>query len=155
MKGTYGSTYYDGTKTYGGYSDIFVVDQHFIVRIPDNMPLDSTAPLLCAGITVYSPLKYYGLDKPGLHIGVVGLGGLGHMAVKFAKAFGAKVTVIGTSPNKKDEAITRLVCDSFLVSRNPEEMQAAMGTMDGIINTVSVVNVTNNLEKNIFRGRFL
>ncbi|XP_074294481.1 putative mannitol dehydrogenase [Silene latifolia] len=140
MKGTYGSTYYDGTKTYGGYSDIFVVDQHFIVRIPDNMPLDSTAPLLCAGITVYSPLKYYGLDKPGLHIGVVGLGGLGHMAVKFAKAFGAKVTVISTSPNKKDEAITRLGADSFLVSRNPEEMQAAMGTMDGIIDTVSATH---------------
>ncbi|KAH9613774.1 hypothetical protein KSS87_022532 [Heliosperma pusillum] len=137
MKGTYGSTYYDGTKTYGGYSDIFVVDQHFIVRIPDNMPLDSTAPLLCAGITVYSPLKYYGLDKPGLHIGVVGLGGLGHMAVKFAKAFGAKVTVISTSPNKKDEALTRLGADSFLVSRDTEQMQAAMGTMDGIIDTVS------------------
>ncbi|KAH9624746.1 hypothetical protein KSS87_022533 [Heliosperma pusillum] len=137
MKGTYGSTYYDGTKTYGGYSDIFVVDQHFIVRIPDNMPLDSTAPLLCAGITVYSPLKYYGLDKPGLHIGVVGLGGLGHMAVKFAKAFGAKVTVISTSPNKKDEALTRLGADFFLVSRDTEQMQAAMGTMDGIIDTVS------------------
>ncbi|XP_074308563.1 putative mannitol dehydrogenase [Silene latifolia] len=137
FKGTYGSTYYDGTKTLGGYSDIFVVDEHFVIRIPDNMPLDSTAPLLCAGITVYSPLRYFGLDKPGLHVGVVGLGGLGHMAVKFAKAFGAKVTVISTSPNKKDEAITRLGADSFLVSRDPEQMQAATGTMDGIIDTVS------------------
>ncbi|KAL9229601.1 hypothetical protein vseg_005051 [Gypsophila vaccaria] len=136
-KGTYGSTYYDGTKTLGGYSDIFVVDEHFVVRIPDNMPLDSAAPLLCAGITVYSPLKYYGLDKPGLHIGVVGLGGLGHVAVKFAKAFGAKVTVISTSPSKKDEAIKRLGADNFLVSRDSEQMQAAMGTMDGIIDTVS------------------
>ncbi|KAK9689804.1 hypothetical protein RND81_09G082000 [Saponaria officinalis] len=112
MKGTYGSTYYDGTKTLGGYSDIFVVDEHFVIRIPDNMPLDLTAPLLCAGITVYSPLKYFRLDKPGLHVGVVGLGGLGHMAVKFAKAFGAKVTVISTSIGKKDEAITRLGADS-------------------------------------------
>ncbi|KAK9713195.1 hypothetical protein RND81_06G010600 [Saponaria officinalis] len=104
------------------------------------MPLDSTAPLLCAGITVYSPLKYFGLDKPGLHVGVVGLGGLGHMAVKFAKAFGAKVTVISTSIGKKDEAITRLGADSFLISRDPEQMQAAMGTMDGIIDTVSATH---------------
>ncbi|KAL9245624.1 hypothetical protein vseg_019251 [Gypsophila vaccaria] len=134
---TYGSTYYDGTKTQGGYSNIFVVNEHFVVRIPDSMPLDATAPLLCAGITVYSPLKYFALDKPGLHIGVVGLGGLGHMAVKFAKAFGAKVTVISTSPNKKDEAINRLGADCFLISHDPEQMQAAKGTMDGIIDTVS------------------
>ncbi|KAJ8443582.1 hypothetical protein Cgig2_019564 [Carnegiea gigantea] len=137
---TYGSTYYDGTITFGGYSNIMVVDEHFAVRIPNNMPLDATAPLLCAGITVYSPLKYFELDKPGLHIGVVGLGGLGHMAVKFAKAFGAEVTVISTSPNKKDEAIKHLGADSFLVSRDPEEMQAATGTMDGIIDTVSAVH---------------
>ncbi|KAK9670664.1 hypothetical protein RND81_13G216300 [Saponaria officinalis] len=136
-KGTYGSTYYDGTNTLGGYSDIFVVNEHFVVRIPDNMALDSAAPLLCAGITVYSPLKYYGLDKPGLHIGVVGLGGLGHVAVKFAKAFGVTVTVISTSPSKKEEAVTRLGADSFLVSLDSEQMQAAMGTMDGIIDTVS------------------
>ncbi|KAK9678831.1 hypothetical protein RND81_11G235500 [Saponaria officinalis] len=135
--GTYGATYYDGTKTFGGYSDNLVVNEHYVVRIPDTMPLDASAPLLCAGITVYSPLKYFGLDKPGLHIGVVGLGGLGHMAVKFAKAFGAKVTVISTSPNKKDEAINLLGADSFLISREPEQMQAAMGTMDGIIDTVS------------------
>ncbi|GAB4848813.1 Probable mannitol dehydrogenase [Ancistrocladus abbreviatus] len=134
---TYGSTYYDGTKTYGGYSNIMVVDEHFAVRIPDNIPLEAAAPLLCAGITVYSPLRYYGLDKPGLHVGIVGLGGLGHVAVKFAKAFGSKVTVISTSPNKKDEAINRLGADSFLVSRDPEQLQAAMGTMDGIIDTVS------------------
>ncbi|KAH9612395.1 hypothetical protein KSS87_007033 [Heliosperma pusillum] len=134
---TYGSTYYDGTKTHGGYSNIMVVDEQFAVRIPENMQLDATAPLLCAGVTVYSPLKYFELDKPGLHIGVVGLGGLGHMAVKFGKAFGAKVTVISTSPNKKDEAISRLGADSFLVSREPEQMKAAMGTMDGIIDTVS------------------
>ncbi|KAJ0039718.1 hypothetical protein Pint_27731 [Pistacia integerrima] len=134
---TYGGTYYDGTTTYGGYSDIVVADEHFIVRIPDNLPLDAAAPLLCAGITVYSPLRYYGLDKPGMHVGVVGLGGLGHVAVKFAKAMGVKVTVISTSPNKKKEAIEHLGADSFLVSRNQDEMQAAMSTMDGIIDTVS------------------
>ncbi|TXG60061.1 hypothetical protein EZV62_014634 [Acer yangbiense] len=135
---TYGSIYYDGTTTYGGYSDIMVADEHFVVSIPDNLPLDVGAPLLCAGITVYSPLRYYGLDKPGMHVGVVGLGGLGHVAVKFAKAMGVKVTVISTSPNKKKEAIEHLGADSFLVSRNQDEMQAATGTLDGIIDTVSV-----------------
>ncbi|KNA08241.1 hypothetical protein SOVF_164180 [Spinacia oleracea] len=117
-----------------------VVDENFAVRIPENMELDATAPLLCAGITVYSPLKYFELDKPGLHVGVVGLGGLGHMAVKFAKAFGAKVTVISTSPNKKEEAVNRLGADFFLVSRDPQQLQAAVGTMDGIIDTVSAAH---------------
>ncbi|KAI4325985.1 hypothetical protein MLD38_031344 [Melastoma candidum] len=134
---TYGSNNLDGTMTYGGYSNFMVCDEHFIIRIPDNLPFDGTAPLLCAGITVYSPLKYYGLDKPGMHVGVVGLGGLGHMAVKFAKAMGLKVTIVSTSPNKKAEAMERLGADAFLVSRDTEQMQAAMGTMDGIIDTVS------------------
>ncbi|KAL2905898.1 putative mannitol dehydrogenase, partial [Bienertia sinuspersici] len=114
------STYLDGTPAYGGYSDIMVIDQHYGIRIPENMSLDAIAPLLCAGITVY---KYYGLDKPGPHIAVVGPGGLGHMAVKFAKAFGAKVTVISTSPNKKEEAIARLGANSFLVSRDTQQLQ--------------------------------
>ncbi|KDP29760.1 hypothetical protein JCGZ_18695 [Jatropha curcas] len=137
---TYGAKYYDGTTTYGGYSDSMVVDEHFVVRIPDVLPLDAAAPLLCAGITVYSPLRYYGLDKPGMHVGVVGLGGLGHMAVKFAKAMGVKVTVISTSPAKKQEAVDRLGADSFLVSRDQDEIKAAMGTMDGIIDTVSAMH---------------
>ncbi|KAK6791648.1 hypothetical protein RDI58_010729 [Solanum bulbocastanum] len=92
------------------------------------------------GITINSPLKYFGLDKPGMHIGVVGLGGLGHMAVKFAKAFGTKVTVISISLSKKDEAIERLGADSFLVSRDPDQMQGAAGSLDGIIDTVSVIH---------------
>ncbi|XP_028759483.1 probable mannitol dehydrogenase [Neltuma alba] len=137
---TYGAKYVDGTITYGGYSDFMVADEHFVVRIPDALPLDSAGPLLCAGITVYSPLRYFGLDKPNLHVGVVGLGGLGHMAVKFAKAFGAKVTVISTSPNKKKEAIEHLGADSFIVGREQDQMQAAMGTFDGIIDTVSAVH---------------
>uniref|UniRef100_A0A0A9BF66 cinnamyl-alcohol dehydrogenase n=1 Tax=Arundo donax TaxID=35708 RepID=A0A0A9BF66_ARUDO len=101
------------------------------------MPLDQGAPLLCAGITVYSPMKYHGLNTPGKHVGVLGLGGLGHVAVKFAKAFGMKVTVISSSPGKKQEALERLGADAFIVSKNDDEMKAATGTMDGIINTVS------------------
>ncbi|XP_004512559.1 probable mannitol dehydrogenase [Cicer arietinum] len=134
---TSGGKHSDGSITYGGYSDSIVVDEHFIVHISDGLPLESAAPLLCAGITVYSPLKYFGLDKPGLHIGIVGLGGLGHLAVKFAKAFGAYVTVISTSPNKEKEALEHLGADSFLVSRDQDKMQAAMNTLDGILDTVS------------------
>ncbi|KAF3637482.1 putative mannitol dehydrogenase [Capsicum baccatum] len=136
---TANGTYSDGTITQGGYSDLMVVDEHFVVHWPENLPMEA-APLLCAGVTTYSPLKYFGLDKPGMHIGVVGLGGLGHMAVKFAKAFGTKVTVISTSAGKKDEAIERLGADSFLVSRDPDQMQAARGSLDGIIDTVSAVH---------------
>ncbi|KAE8099586.1 hypothetical protein FH972_017557 [Carpinus fangiana] len=93
--------------------------------------------LICAGITVYNPLKYFGFAEVSKNIGVVGLGGLGHLAVKFAKAFGAKVTVISTSISKKEEALKHLCADSFLLSRDQEEVQAAKSTMDGIIDTVS------------------
>ncbi|KAI3453417.1 hypothetical protein Pfo_010080 [Paulownia fortunei] len=137
---TYNSVQPDGSLTYGGYSDIMVADEDFIIRWPENFPLDKGAPLLCAGITTYSPLRYFGLDKPGLRVGVVGLGGLGHVAVKFAKALGTKVTVISTSASKKKEAIENLGADAFLISREPEEMQAAAGTLDGIIDTVSAVH---------------
>ncbi|KAK0601667.1 hypothetical protein LWI29_026220 [Acer saccharum] len=105
------------------------------VTTPQPPPIKSLLSSPC--ITVYSPLRYFGLDKPGMHVGVVGLGGLGHLAVKFAKAMGVKVTVISTSPNKKKEAIEHLGAHSFLVSRNQHELQAAMGTLDGIIDTVS------------------
>ncbi|XP_014509915.1 probable mannitol dehydrogenase [Vigna radiata var. radiata] len=137
---TYGAKYVDGSITQGGYSDLVVVDEHFVISIPDGLPLEAAAPLLCAGITVYSPLIYFGLDKPDTHVGVVGLGGVGHMAVKFAKAFGAKVTVISTSPNKRKEAIEHLGADSFVVSREEDQMQAIKGTLDGIIDTVSAVH---------------
>ncbi|KAK6258758.1 hypothetical protein SCA6_013232 [Theobroma cacao] len=128
---------YDGTITYGGYSDILVVNEHFVVHIPEKLTLDAAAPLLCAGITVYSPLRYFELDKPGFYLGVVGLGGLGHMAVKCAKVMGAKVTVISTSPHKKKEAMENLGADSFLVSYEQDQLEAARGSMDGIINTIS------------------
>uniref|UniRef100_A0A1J3CP50 Cinnamyl alcohol dehydrogenase 7 n=1 Tax=Noccaea caerulescens TaxID=107243 RepID=A0A1J3CP50_NOCCA len=137
---TSGAKYYDDTLTHGGYSDHMVCEEDYIIRIPENLPLDAAAPLLCAGVTVYSPLKYHGLDKPGMHIGVVGLGGLGHVAVKFAKARGTKVTVISTSESKREEAVTRLGADLFLVSRDQEQMKDAVGTMDGIIDTVSATH---------------
>lgn len=120
---TSGGKCHDGTPAYGGFSDIMVADEHFVIRIPENLPLEGAAPLLCAGITIYSPFKYFGLDKPGMHVGVVGLGGLGHVAVKFAKSMGLKVTVISNSPNKKEEALKRLGADSVLVSRDQSEMQ--------------------------------
>ncbi|XP_022866791.1 8-hydroxygeraniol dehydrogenase-like [Olea europaea var. sylvestris] len=142
---TYGSVYTDGTPSQGGYSNLMVVDEHFIVLWPKNFPLDAGAPLLCAGITTYSPLRYFGFDKPGMNIGVVGLGGLGHVAVKFAKAFGTNVTVISKSTNKKKDAIEKLGADSFLVSRNQEEMKAAAGTLDGILDTVSATHALSPL----------
>ena len=122
--------YHDGTTTCGGFSDIMVADEHFVVKIPNNLPLDAASPLLCAGITVYSPLKHFGLDKPGMHIGIVGLGGLGYLAVKFAKAMGAKVTVISTSPTKKGEAVDHLGADSFLVSRDQDQMHVCTCIVD-------------------------
>lgn len=127
---TYGARYHDGSITQGGYSDKLVVDQNFAVLIPKSLPLDGAAPLLCAGITVYSPMKYFGLAGPGLHLGVVGLGGLGHVAVKFAKAFGMRVTVISTSPNKKKEALDKLGADAFLVSQDQQQLQVTKYTND-------------------------
>ncbi|XP_071735393.1 mannitol dehydrogenase-like [Rutidosis leptorrhynchoides] len=134
---TYGAPDYDGTITYGGYSDHMISDERFVLRWPENLPLDSGAPLLCAGITTYSPLRFHGLDKPGMKVGVVGLGGLGHVAVKMAKAFGAEVTVFSTSNSKKEEALEVLKADHFINSKDEQQMQAAMWSFDGIIDTVS------------------
>jgi len=125
---TYGATYHDGTMTYGGYSNIMVVDEHFAIKFPQNMPLDAGAPLLCAGITVYSPMRFFGLDRPGDHLGVVGLGELGHVAVKFAKAMGVKVTVISSSPGKREEALQRLGADAFLVSSDINQVEVISGS---------------------------
>ncbi|KAL5215002.1 hypothetical protein ABZP36_004154 [Zizania latifolia] len=132
---TYNSVDRDGTVTYGGYSEMVVVSERFVVQFPDGLPLDRGAPLLCAGVTVYVPMKQHGLSEPGKHVGVIGLGGLGHVAVKFAKAFGMKVTVISTSPEKRHEAVERLGADAFVVSTNASDMKSVMGTMHGIINT--------------------
>jgi uncharacterized zinc-type alcohol dehydrogenase-like protein len=124
-----------GGVTYGGYSDSVVVDERFVLRVPSNLDLAGAAPLLCAGITTYSPLRHWGVTK-GKKVGVVGLGGLGHMGVKFARAFGAHVVVFTTSPNKKEDAL-RLGADEVVVSRNAEEMHKHTGSFDFILDTIS------------------
>ncbi len=124
-----------GGVTYGGYSDSIVVDERFVLRVPTNLDLPGVAPLLCAGITTYSPLRHWGVTK-GNKVGVVGLGGLAHMGVKFARAFGAHVVVFTTSPDKKEDAL-RLGADEVVVSRNADEMQKHAGSFDFILDTVS------------------
>ena len=124
-----------GGVTYGGYSESIVVDEHFVLRIPANLNLAGVAPLLCAGITTYSPMRRWG-DLKGKKVGVVGLGGLGHMGVKFARAFGARVVVFTTSPGKKEDAL-RLGADEVVVSRNADEMKKHIGSFDFILDTVS------------------
>jgi uncharacterized zinc-type alcohol dehydrogenase-like protein len=126
---------YLGGVTYGGYSASIVVDEHFVLRVPSNLNVAGAAPLLCAGITTYSPMRHWGVSK-GKKIGVVGLGGLGHMAVKFAHAFGAHVVVFTTSPGKKEDAL-RLGADDVVVSRNADEMQKHAGSFDFILDAVS------------------
>src|SRR5712672_3827473 len=114
-----------GGVTYGGYSDSIVVDERFVLRVPKNLDLAGTAPLLCAGITTYSPMRHWGVSK-GKKVGVVGLGGLGHMGVKFAHALGAHVVLFTTSPNKKEDAL-RLGADEVVISRNADEMAKHAG----------------------------
>jgi uncharacterized zinc-type alcohol dehydrogenase-like protein len=124
-----------GGVTYGGYSESIVVDERFVLRVPSHLDPAGAAPLLCAGITTYSPLRRWGVG-PGHKVGVVGLGGLGHMGVKFAKAFGAHVAVFTTSPHKREDAL-RLGADEVVISRDAEEMQKRAGSFDFILDTVS------------------
>ncbi len=130
-----------GGVTYGGYSDSIVVDERFVLRVPANLQLAGAAPLLCAGVTTYSPMRRQGVAK-GKKVGVVGLGGLGHMGVKFARAFGAHVVVFTTSPNKKEDAL-RLGADEVVVSRNADEMQKHVGSFDFILDAVSAEHDIN------------
>src|SRR3954453_14325232 len=134
---TYNSPDKHGTApvTYGGYSDSIVVDEGFVLRVPPKLDLAGTAPLLCAGITTYSPLRHWGVTK-GKKVGVVGIGGLGHMGVKFAHALGAHVVVFTTSPGKKEDAL-RLGADQVVVPRNTDEMQKHAGSFDFILDAVS------------------
>jgi len=124
-----------GGVTYGGYSESIVVDESFVLHVPANLQLAGVAPLLCAGITTYSPMRRWG-DLKGKKIGVVGLGGLGHMGVKFARAFGAQVVVFTTSPGKKEDAL-RLGADEVVISTNAAEMQAHAGSFDFILDTIA------------------
>jgi uncharacterized zinc-type alcohol dehydrogenase-like protein len=130
-----------GGVTYGGYSDSIVVNERFVLSIPANLDLAGAAPLLCAGITTYSPMKHWGVTK-GKKVGVVGLGGLGHMGVKFAHALGAHTVVFTTSPGKKDDAL-RLGADEVVVSRNADEMAKHAGSFDFILDAVAVEHDVN------------
>ncbi len=130
-----------GGVTYGGYSESIVVDEHFVLRVPANLNLAGVAPLLCAGITTYSPMRRWGVTT-GKKVGVVGLGGLGHMGVKFARAFGAHVVVFTTSPSKKEDAL-RLGADEVIISTNAEDMQKHAGTFDFILDTIAAQHDIN------------
>ena len=132
---TYNSNEKDGSYTMGGYSSHIVVNQDFVLKVKKGMALDKTAPLLCAGITTYSPLKRHGAKK-GKKVGVVGLGGLGHMAVKIAKAMGAEVTVFSTSANKEADA-KKLGAKHFVLSKEADNFKAVTKKFDLIINSVS------------------
>jgi alcohol dehydrogenase (NADP+) len=138
---TYNSQDKDGSITYGGYSTQIVVDQNYVVRVPESLPLDAAAPLLCAGITTYSPMRHFGVT-PGMKVGVVGLGGLGHMAVKFAKAMGAHVTVLSHSPSKKDDAM-RLGADDFIATNDPECFTTYGSQFEFLLDTVSASHDLN------------
>lgn len=134
--GTYNSYERDGkTIAFGGYSNNFVIDADFAVHVPKNLDLAGVAPLLCAGITLYSPLKHWKAVK-GTKVGVIGLGGLGHMGVKFAKALGADVTVFSHSPNKESDAI-KMGADRFVVTKDISALKPLARTFDLILNTVS------------------
>jgi uncharacterized zinc-type alcohol dehydrogenase-like protein len=139
---TYGSTdAHLGSPTFGGYAQAIVVTEEFVLRIPSNLDLAAVAPLLCAGITTYSPMRHWKVGK-GQHVGIVGLGGLGHMGVKFAKAFGAHVTLFTTSPGKAADA-RRLGADDVVVSTDPKQMEAQAGKFDFILDAVSAAHDIN------------
>ena len=135
--GTYGAVDRDGTITQGGYSSHVVVTEDFVVNIPDGLELDVAAPLLCAGITTFSPLHHWGAG-PGKNVAVVGLGGLGHMAVKIAHAMGATVTVLSQSLKKKEDGL-RLGADHYYATSDENTFSDLAGSFDLIINTVSAV----------------
>ncbi len=133
--GTYNDKEKDGTPTYGGYSSQIVVDENYTLKVSDKLPLSGVAPLLCAGITTYSPLMHVGVKK-GDRVGVLGLGGLGHMAVKFAAAFGAEVTMLSSSPSKKADA-EKLGAHHFALTSDEATMKGLQNHFDIILNTVS------------------
>jgi alcohol dehydrogenase (NADP+) len=136
-----GKDRHDGTPTQGGYSSQIVVDEAFVLSISDKLDPAAVAPLLCAGITTYSPLKHWKVGK-GSKVGVIGLGGLGHMALKLAHAFGAQVVQFTTSPSKREDAL-RLGADEVVLSNDPEQMKAHAGSFDFILDTVSAPHDLN------------
>jgi alcohol dehydrogenase (NADP+) len=135
MVGTYAATDHDGSTTQGGYSTHVVVDAGFVLRVPDGIDSAAAAPLLCAGITTYSPLRHWGAG-PGKRVAVVGLGGLGHMGVKLAHAMGAEVTVLSQSLKKQEDGL-RLGADAYFATSDPDTFSELAGRFDLIVNTVS------------------
>ncbi|KAK6946054.1 Alcohol dehydrogenase, N-terminal [Dillenia turbinata] len=135
---SYNDVYVDGKPTQGGFARAMIVDQKFVVKIPEGMAPEQAAPLLCAGVTVYSPLNHFGLKNSGLRAGILGLGGVGHMGVKIAKAMGHHVTVISSSDKKREEAMDHLGADEYLVSSDATKMQEAVDSLDYIIDTIPV-----------------
>ena len=145
MVGTYGAEDRDGTITQGGYSTHVVVSEHFVVGIPDGLELDVAAPLLCAGITTFSPLRRWGAG-PGKKVAIVGLGGLGHMAVKIAAAMGAEVTVLSQSLKKQEDGLRR-GATSYYATSDPATFEQLAGSFDLIINTVSAsIDISSYLQ---------
>ena len=142
MVGTYnGKDQILGGHTFGGYSEKIVVKEDFVLSIPENLELKAVAPLLCAGITTYSPLKHWNVKK-GDRVGVIGLGGLGHMGIKFAKAMGAHVVMVTTSPNKSQDA-KRLGADEVLISKDKQAMETMANSFDLLLNTIPVKHDIN------------
>jgi len=139
--------------TFGGYSDLVVVEERFVVKIPNNLDLKAVAPLLCAGITTYSPLRHWQVG-PGQKVGVIGLGGLGHMGIKFAKALGAQVVMITTSPEKGKDA-SRLGADEILLSRDADAMAAHASSFDFLLDTIPVPHDLNPYVALLKRDRTL
>jgi uncharacterized zinc-type alcohol dehydrogenase-like protein len=135
LVGTYNSLDKEGQPTYGGYSTQIVVDENYVLHVSDKLPLEGVAPLLCAGITTYSPLRHWNIGK-GHKVAVVGLGGLGHMAVKFAASFGADVTVLSTSASKEQDAL-KLGAHHFADTTQPETLKGLQGKFDFILSTIS------------------
>ena len=141
MNATYNGLDKEGNPTYGGYSTQVVVDENYVLRVPENLAVEGVAPLLCAGITTYSPLRHWNIGE-GHKVAVVGLGGLGHMAVKFAAAFGAEVTVLSTSKSKEQDALN-LGATHFAVTTSPDTMKKLRGQFDFILSTISAAHDYN------------
>ena len=140
--GTYnGKDKHLGTQTFGGYSEKIVVDEHFILKVPAHLDLAAVAPLLCAGITTWSPLRHWGVGK-GSKVAVVGLGGLGHMAIKLAKGLGAEVTLFSRTPGKTKDAL-ELGADAVVISTDESHMKSVAGKFDVIIDTVPYIHDIN------------
>ncbi|CAL9227953.1 unnamed protein product [Arabidopsis halleri] len=135
---SYNDVYIDGQPTQGGFAKATVVHQKFVVKIPEGMAVEQAAPLLCAGVTVYSPLSHFGLKQPGLRGGILGLGGVGHMGVKIAKAMGHHVTVISSSNKKREEALQDLGADDYVIGSDQAKMSELADSLDYVIDTVPV-----------------